>query len=115
MSKFTSQHGKDLVALATAAQAAGNTTQVAEIRAEFERRADKRDARRIMAEDAGEKFEHHVKIAELARRNAAQVAAMGLGAMAQHAPAMVTKPTASLAKMKKAELVALVTAMIEAS
>ena len=110
MSNYTSQHGKDLIALATVAQAAGNTTQIAEIQAEFERRAAKRDARCVVAEDAGEKFEHHRKIAELARRNAAQVAAM-----TAPVAAMVTKPTASLAKMKKAELVALVTAMIEAS
>ncbi|MDP7636611.1 MAG: hypothetical protein QF577_03570 [Phycisphaerae bacterium] len=110
MSNYTSQQGKDLIALATAAQAAGDTAQIAEIQAEFERRAAKRDARCIMAEDAGEKFEHHRKIAELARRNAAQVAAM-----AAPRAAMVTKPTASLAKMKKAELVALVAAMIEAS
>jgi hypothetical protein len=110
MSNYTSQQGKGLIALATAAQAAGDTAQIAEIQAEFERRAAKRDARCVVAEDAGEKFEHHRKIAELARRNAAQVAAM-----TAPVAAMVTKPTASLAKMKKAELVALVTAMIEAS
>jgi|TARA_Y100000310_G_scaffold4990_1_gene5901 hypothetical protein len=109
MSNLTSQNAKGLIALATAAQAAGDTAQIAEIQAEFERRATNREAKRIVAEDAGEKFEHHVKIAELARKNATQVAAM-----AAPVAAMATKPSASeLGRLKKADLIAIVTAMID--
>ena len=105
MKNMTSLSAKELRAIAEAGDAATREA----VAKEFERRAAKREDRAQSEQDEGKTGEMHMKHAERARLNAAEIRAIG-APVAQ--AAMVTKPSASLSKLKKADLIELVEAML---